>query len=148
MSKRDALWSRLKKLWVNPQGEKTSPAPISHAYSRFALFYGPTRIGELSFDQGLWTFKYCDEFKSSRLRTITEFPDTDKTYTSHELWPFFLMRIPSLRRETIKGIVAKEEIDSSDEVKLLDRFGRRTVSNPFELIKIAEGAELGCALSH
>ena len=33
------------------------------------------------------------------------------------------------------GDCAREGIDSTDQIKLLKRFGRRTISDPFELLE-------------
>jgi HipA-like protein len=117
-----------------------SPLP-SRGPIRFHLFYEHMKIGELCYAGGSWTFEYSDSFRKSKLRTITEFPDRDKKYSSNELWPFFLMRIPSSRRDSIKRIMAKEQVDEHDEARLLDLFGRRTVANPFELIKVEDESE-------
>jgi HipA-like protein len=123
----------MKKMWRDPEAvEHTAPLDVE---ARFLLRHKGTTIGTLALSQGEWTFSYSDEFKSgSSLRTITEFPDVDRTYVSRELWPFFLMRIPSLRRTAIRDIIAKEQIDEHDEAELLKRFGRETIANPFELV--------------
>jgi len=44
------------------------------------------------------------------------------------------MRVPSLKQPSIRAIVGRERIDEHNQVELLRRFGRRTISNPFELI--------------
>jgi len=62
------------------------------------------------------------------------FPDVHKTYETSELWPFFKMRVPSLKQPSIRAIVGRERIDEHNQVELLRRFGRRTITNPFELI--------------
>lgn len=135
MSKRESLWTRFRRIWENPETlhvRDTSPGEDGD----FCLRYKDTSVGSLSFKDGMWTFRYADDFEKLGLRTITEFPDVTKTYKSSELWPFFLMRIPSLRQTDIRNIVASEKIDEHDEAKLLRRFGRKTVANPFELVPI------------
>ena len=92
-------------------------------------------IGVLSAADDEWTFRYTDEFrKSGELRPIVEFPDVDKTYKSDELWPFFVMRLPSVKQPSVRNILESEAIDDSDEVELLRRFGQRAICSPFELI--------------
>jgi HipA-like protein len=119
-------------MWHQPIDQQVV-APDGEAH--FSLCHKETLIGTLALKGGRWTFRYSDEFKAHpTLRTITEFPDVSKTYVSSELWPFFLMRIPSLRQTSIKEIVEREHISEHDEAKLLQRFGRRTVANPFELV--------------
>ena len=105
------------------------------AHAEFTLLYKNTPIAILSAEDGKWRFHYTDEFRRIRLRAFVEFPDLDKTYTSDELWPFFAMRIPSLKQPAVRQIVDEESIDPTDEVQLLRCFGRRTVANPFELVE-------------
>lgn len=133
MSKRDSLWARFKRIWEHPETLRVKRTSGGEE-GNFCLRYKHIDIGNLSFKDGMWTFRYADNFRGSRFRTITEFPDVNKTYTSSELWPFFSMRIPSLRQADIRNIVARENIDEHDEAKLLKRFGRKTVANPFELV--------------
>jgi HipA-like protein len=144
----DQLWKRMVQFW---SGKKTRVHADSIASEpiRFSLLYDRTTIGELTYDGREWTFVYTDAFRESRLRPITEFPDETKVYKSAELWPFFLMRIPSLRRAYIKDIVSREHIDEADEALLLKRFGRRTVANPFELIVADEPlSDAGSVMQH
>jgi hypothetical protein len=54
-------------------------------------------------------------------------------YTKDELWPFFIIRIPSLKQPKVQKIISKEEIDSTSQVELLKRFGEKSISNPFQL---------------
>ena len=133
MSKRDGLWTRFKRLWEDPKALEVKET-LRGEKGKFCLLYKHKPVGSLALSDGRWTFQYSDDFKDRGLRTITEFPDVTKTYSSSELWPFFLMRIPSLRQTSIKEIVVSEEIDQGDELELLRRFGRRTVANPFELV--------------
>ena len=83
--------------------------------------------------------RYTDEFRSqSQLRPLVDFPDVTRTYKSQDLWPFFSMRIPSLQQSNIRHIVDTEQIDDTDEVRLLQRFGQRSIANPFELHEYSE----------
>ena len=43
------------------------------------------------------------------------------------------MRIPSLGQPDIEEILEREQIEETDSIRLLDRFGKRTTANPFEL---------------
>ncbi len=107
---------------------------------RFALVYHDLIIGFLSYDDGRWHFKYTDEFRSvGELQPLIMFPDVDKVHESEELWPFFQMRIPSLKQPAVRAVIAKEQIDPKNLVQLLRRFGRRTISNPFELREMSPG---------
>ena len=104
-------------------------------YAEFKLKYKSLVIGFLVLNNGEWIFKYSDEFKEQdKLNPITQFPDKDKVYTNKELWPFFTIRIPGLNQPQVKEIMEEEDIDRQNEVELLERFGKETISNPYELI--------------
>lgn len=124
--------------WLGRESIQTPTDAKAH----FRLLYDQIPIADLSVSDGCWSLRYTDEFRSHQeLRPLVEFPDVDRTYTSDELWPFFAMRIPSLQQSNIRSIVEREQIDATDDVKLLQRFGRRAISNPFELCECPELAE-------
>ncbi|HEX7378656.1 MAG TPA: HipA N-terminal domain-containing protein [Pirellulales bacterium] len=122
---------KLLRFWMG-KGEKLRAPPDARA--DFLLRFKGVTIGMLSAADGEWTFRYTDGFrKLGELRPIVEFPDIGKTYKSEELWPFFVMRLPSLRQPSVRDILESEAIDDTDEVALLRRFGKRAISSPFEL---------------
>ncbi|NEN25312.1 hypothetical protein G3O08_17585 [Cryomorpha ignava] len=91
-------------------------------------------IGFLTCTNGEWTFKYSDEFQNqNEFHSIVGFPKLDKEYKSNELWPFFQIRIPGLKQPAIIETIKKEHI-KNNEFDLLKRFGRKSVSNPYELV--------------
>lgn len=91
-------------------------------------------IGRLWYKNGKWIFKYSDQFKeTSGIKTLAEFPDIHKTYENQELWPFFSSRIPSIARPRVKKVLEREGIEDNDLLSLLIRFGKHTITNPFEL---------------
>ncbi|MGD0897360.1 MAG: HipA N-terminal domain-containing protein [Thermoguttaceae bacterium] len=138
MSNRESLWSRMRRYWA-AGGAYGTPNVEPSRKAVFHVLYGNIEVGTLESVDGVWKFRYSDEFRKdgNRLRAITEFPDSGREYVSPELWPFFAMRIPSLKQAEIKAIVEREHIDEKDEATLLRRFGRRTVANPFELVESA-----------
>ena len=82
----------------------------------------------------MWRFEYSDDFRGNgTLRPIVEFPDINKIYHSSELWQFFASRIPSLEQAEVEEILKREHIEEDDAVRLLKRFGERTITNPFYL---------------
>ncbi len=108
------------------------PAPEAEAV--FLLTYGDLLIGTLSAKQGLWHFEYSEEFRTQNdLRPILEMPNVNEVYQSPNLWQFFAMRIPSLEQPEIEEILEREHIEELDSIRLLERFGKRTIANPFEL---------------
>ncbi|MCB9055535.1 MAG: HipA N-terminal domain-containing protein [Chitinophagales bacterium] len=104
--------------------------------AKFILMVDNIRIGELYCQKGEWYFKYTDDFKnhSNEYNRITGFSDINKTYKSETLWPFFQIRIPGLKQPAIQEILTNEKIDKENEIALLKRFGKKTISNPYELI--------------
>jgi HipA-like protein len=121
------------KRWMARRPDLRTP---EGAQATFRLVFNGLTIGVLTVRNGRWTFQYSDEFRQRRnLRPITEFPDVSRIYESQDLWPFFGMRIPSLNQASVRQIIRKEQLDETDEVQLLRRFGKRTISNPFELIE-------------
>ncbi len=46
---------------------------------------------------------------------------------------FFQTCIPGLKQPAVKEILDKENINVENEAALLKRFGKKTISNPYEL---------------
>jgi HipA-like protein len=104
--------------------------------AKFILVVDDISIGTLYCQKGEWFFKYTDDFKkrTGEYNRITGFSDLNKTYQSDILWPFFQIRIPGLKQPAIQEILENEKIDKANEVALLKRFGKKTITNPYELI--------------
>jgi len=102
--------------------------------AEFLLFLSNLLVGKLSVIEGRWQFKYSDEFKlKTELRPLVEFPDLDRVYENDELWQFFASRIPSTEQPDVETVLESENIAEDDPIALLKRFGKRTITNPFEL---------------
>lgn len=107
-------------------------------HAEFELKYKSLTVGRLELNDGVWKFSYSKEFKEQdELRPIVQFPEVDKVYENEELWPFFTIRIPGLNQPEIQDILESENIDRTNEVELLKRFGKKTISNPYELVGAA-----------
>jgi len=128
------MLSVLKGLFKEPLGmARTKTQAQSH--EKFELGYKELEIGTLTFKDDEWVFKYSDEFKSqTEIQAMIDFPDTNKTYRSDELWPFFLSRIPGLSQPAVKELLRKEKINEDDEAALLKRFGKTSITSPFTLV--------------
>lgn len=102
----------------------------------FILKVDKIDIGLLHCEEGIWEFKYTEEFKKKGkdYNLITGFPDINKIYRETTLWPFFRIRIPGLKQPAVQEIIRNEKIDQENEVELLKRFGHKTISNPYELV--------------
>jgi len=95
----------------------------------FNVNLGNLIIGTLLYTEGMWYFKYSDEFKSqNQILPLVNFPLKEKEYSTRELWPFFTSRIPSNAQ-----LQTGKDKNSDNIVTLLQRFGRRTIANPYEL---------------
>jgi len=127
---------KVKKVFVSmwkSEGQEDLQTPMSTSV-KFTLFYKELTIGYLNLDNGVWSFEYSDDFKNqSIIQPLTDFPDIDKVYSSEELYPFFTQRIPSLSQPKVKAVIEKEKIDKTNEVELLKRFGKVSITNPFRL---------------
>lgn len=95
----------------------------------FNVNLGKLLVGTLVYSDGVWHFSYSDEFKhQDKILPLANFPSKDKSYSACELWPFFASRIPSNAQLQIGKEDAREDI-----VTLLQKFGKRTIANPYEL---------------
>ena len=122
--------------WFYKLLEEEQPMKLSTHNSEgvFILKIEDLIIGTLSLKDGLWIFRYSDAFREQdRYRRLIGFSDMEKVYKSDTLWPFFKLRIPGLKQPLIKEILESEDIDVTDEVGLLKRFGKLNVSNPYVL---------------
>jgi len=125
--------SIFNKLFTKDDDEITLSIP-SIERGQLTLKVDNLIIGYLSCKDGQWIFKYSEEFKTQdEYHNLIGFPHLDGEYVSDQLWPFFKIRIPGLKQPAIKEIVEHEHIDSKNEFELLKRFGRKTISNPYEL---------------
>lgn len=106
-----------------------------NANAKFELKIDSLVVGTLQCEGGEWIFKYSEEFKqhSAEYNHIAGFSKLDKVYHNEMLWPFFQTRIPGLKQPAVKEIIEKEHINVTNELELLKRFGRKTISNPYEL---------------
>ncbi|MCB0704045.1 MAG: HipA N-terminal domain-containing protein [Saprospiraceae bacterium] len=100
----------------------------------FKLMFKDLTIGVLYVNDGIWEFQYSPEFKSQNiLKPLPDFPDLSKKYSSEELYPFFVQRIPSDSQPKVMEVIKEEKIDQNNEVALLERFGKFSTNNPFKL---------------
>ena len=129
--------SKIKKWFSKSEEDYAMHLPIKER-ATFVLKLKELEIGTLKCDGGTWEFQYSPEFKnnSEKHKTIVGFPDVNKVYTSDTLWPFFRVRIPGLKQPKIQEILEQEKIDVKNEVALLKRFGKKTIANPYSLLKM------------
>ncbi len=123
------------KKWFSKGNNELTITPKEET-GNFVLWVDKIKLGILKHENGEWIFKYTDEFKKHKneYNHIVGFPNLDKEYRRETLWPFFLIRIPGLKQPAVQEIIKKENINQKNEVELLKRFGRKTISNPYELV--------------
>ena len=101
----------------------------------FSVMLDGLEVGVLSYDGTQWTYRYTEAFRDQDLvKPIIDFPMPGKEYRSETLWPFSLLRIPSLEQPSVQHFVHEHGLSDLNEATLLRQFGRRSVANPFELI--------------
>ena len=102
----------------------------------FRLIYENNEIGTLEFSDSQWRFIYSDWFKNqSDIKPFANFPDANREYISDDLPPFFESRLPGVSQPQVEAFLKEKVQVSEGETKaaLLKQFGRRTITNPFEL---------------
>ncbi|MEZ5058464.1 MAG: HipA N-terminal domain-containing protein [Saprospiraceae bacterium] len=101
----------------------------------FELRFKSLVIAKLKYQKEIWTFEYTEEFKNQdEISPLPDFPDKNKVYESEALFPFFVLRIPSLHQPRIQNVIKKENIDQNNIIEMLKRFGKDSISNPFRLL--------------
>ena len=130
----DKIQSKIKGWFSKGEEDLAMRLPVEE-YATFILKVDKIEVGTLHCENGVWEFKYSQEFKKYKnYSLITGFPDLNKVYRENTLWPFFRIRIPGLKQPAVQEIIKKENINQENEVSLLKRFGQKTISNPYELI--------------
>jgi HipA-like protein len=102
----------------------------------FRLIYENNEIGTLTFSDNQWRFIYSSWFKNqSKIQPFANFPDKNQEYVSDDLPPFFESRLPGVSQPQVEAFLKEKEQVSEGETKaaLLKQFGRRSITNPFEL---------------
>ena len=130
----DKIQKKIKSWFSKGDEDIETHLPVDEN-ATFILKVDDIVIGTLHCENGIWEFKYSEEFKKQKdYNLITGFPDLNKVYREKTLWPFFRIRIPGLKQPAVQEIIKKEQINQENEVSLLKRFGQKTISNPYELI--------------
>lgn len=128
---------KLKRILWKVDGMEFKDNP-TNSNGIFHLKYGKQIIGELTYHNRKWSFKYTDEYrKNPFVKPIIDFPDIEKEYVNEQLWPFFATRIPALNQPFQHRKIQRANIKEDDSVALLKLFGNETITNPFKLLAIS-----------
>ena len=85
-----------------------------------------------------WQFAYADVYQRlPNAQPLFEFPNLSRVYVCTELWPFFASRIPSPNQPEVLAVARRKKLDLHDTAQMLREFGRRTITNPYELTATA-----------
>ncbi len=110
-------------------------APAAGHSLSFRILLEDLEIGRLGREDDQWIFRYSEDFRrQTSIQPIMDFPNVEKEYRNAELWPFFLLRIPSLAQPSVQRMLERRKLETVDQGTLLQEFGRRSVANPFELV--------------
>ncbi|GEM_PF-897147 len=129
----------LKKLlpWVDWEEDAGGNRFSANEDATFDLRYKGKTIGTLRYRNKQWIFAYSEQYKAAPfVAPLANFPDIEKEYVFNELPPFFAARIPALNQPFHQKKLEKKHADKNDLVTLLEIFGRRSINNPFELVKV------------
>lgn len=130
------MLKKFRNIFFKPEGLE-GITTANDAVATFEVRYGNLLVGVLRHAQGHWTFSYSEPFKAGvGMRPIADFPDVMKRYEEKDLWPFFASRIPSLENPRVRIKLREEHVRPTDEAGLLRLFGKRTITNPLELVAI------------
>lgn len=91
-------------------------------------------IGVLTNETGAYVFRYDERYAArADYPALAAFPDKQREYRSRDLWPFFDVRLPPLKRADVQRVIRDRKIDEGDTLRLLAELGRRTIATPYEL---------------
>lgn len=129
------------KAWFDSlvRSDNAPPTPPNTRPIVFFLMYKNDTIGTLNFTGAHWIFTYSDWFKQqSNVKPFANFPDIHREYISEDLPPFFESRIPGLSQPQVETFLQMLKTNNpvnegETKVALLKEFGRRSITNPFEL---------------
>jgi hypothetical protein len=105
------------------------------------LIYSGRPVAELKREkmgvQQLYHFRYLPAFKELSLAPLPGLPESSSDHWSADLWAFFTERIPDIRRPEIDAFLKVNKINRHDDLVLLAELGGRTVTDPFEIRRVA-----------
>jgi len=71
------------------------------------------------------------------LAPLPGLPYSEDVLVSRELWPFFLERIPDVRRPEIQAWMKQHKLSEYDDIRLLTELGAHSATDPFEIRLVA-----------
>jgi hypothetical protein len=115
--------------WLQNISEPSTGDKVS-----FELKLGALHVGTLTREAQEWVFAYSDAFaRQRRVAPLVDFPMVGRVYRSEDLWPFFALRIPSTTQASVQAFLREQGETKARAVEMIQKFGRRSISNPFVL---------------
>ena len=115
-------------------GTKKFTAPPRHdKYTKLEIYThsedGDQPIATLECHDGKFIFRYHENYDG---HAISAFPRIDKEYESKDLWPFFSVRIPPLKREDVSREIIEKQIGEDQIIELLATVAKSSATNPYQ----------------
>ncbi len=89
-------------------------------------------IGTLSYDDGIYTFEYSENFEALKIQPLPGIiPPKSSSAT---LWSYFRTRIPSTNTHVYRKLIDEyslSEVDQQDVMVLLATVGSKVATDPF-----------------
>lgn len=121
------------KSWGREQRASVSGASRAKVLVYWQVEGTKRLVGSLTQEQGEYVFRYDAAFRDSDLPGIAAFPDKAREYRERELWPFFDVRLPPLKRVDVQSVVAARNLEGADTLQLLGALASRSITTPYEL---------------
>ena len=139
MSRRKSSWTESISDLLESWGITPRVAASARQLATIHVF-GPTGagapvlVGTLLNEAGEYVFRYDADYAAHpEYPAITAFPEKQREYRSPNLWPFFDVRLPPLRRADVQHVIRERGIDEHDVLRLLGELGAKAVTTPYEL---------------
>jgi HipA-like protein len=112
--------------WTARWGYKEPPPTLVVSYQNQA-------VAELTKEKGRFLFRYLEPFFAQDLAPLPGLVPRRQFVTFSELPAFFRERLPDTRRPEIKQFIRENNIDESDELRMLACLGAHSITDSFEL---------------
>ena len=112
------------KPWSSKLGYKNPPPTL-------VVYYQDEPVAEMKKEGGKFFFRYLPAFLAEKLSPLPGLPESGAEFA--ELPAYFGERLPDTRRPEIRQYMLKNQIDESDELRMLALLGAGSITDSFEL---------------
>ncbi len=111
--------------------------PGSWSYSTppptLIVFYQNRPVAELKKEKSVFYFRYLDDFFTQGLSPLPGLEASREYVRFSSLPAFFRERLPDTRRPEIRQAIMRHRIDENDDLQMLAKLGKHSVTDSFEL---------------